>query len=57
MMPVENENKSYDPRESQYFSGLPSFVQESVMQSAGMIRNDEELKAAAEQLIRNDNNR
>lgn len=57
MIPVENEYKDYDPRESEFFSGLPPFVQESIMQGAGMIHSDEELKAAAEKLIRDDNNR
>ncbi len=54
MNPVDNKNE-YNPRESQYFQGLPAFVQESIMQSAGSIENDEELRAAAEQLIKADN--
>jgi hypothetical protein len=57
MTPVINDNNNYDPRESQFFSGLPLFVQESIMQSAGMIHSDEELRATAEQLIRQDNAR
>lgn len=57
MIPVENEYKDYDPRKSEFFSGLPPFVQESIMQGAGMIHSDEELKAAAEKIIRDDNNR
>lgn len=55
MYPIENENQTYNPRESQYFKGLPAFVQEAIIQSAGSITNDEELRNAAEQLIFNDN--
>ncbi len=55
MIPVENENKAYDPRESQYFQGLPAFVQESILQSGSAISSDEELRHTAEQLIYKDN--
>lgn len=54
MQPVDYKNE-YNPRESQYFQGLPKFVQEAIMQSAGSIENDEELRATAEQLIKADN--
>ncbi len=57
MIPTNESSKNYDPRESQFFNDLPAFVQESVMQSAGMIHSDEELKATAEQIIRQDNNK
>ena len=55
MIPVENQSKSYDPRESQYFQGLPAFVQESILQSGSNISSDEELRHTAEQLIYRDN--
>lgn len=55
MIPYENENKQYDPRESQYFQGLPAFVQESILQSGSAINSDEELRHTAEQLIYRDN--
>lgn len=55
MIPVENENKQYDPRESQYFKGLPKFVQESILQAGSSISSDEELRHTAEQLIYRDN--
>ena len=54
MQPVDYKNE-YNPRESQGFQGLPAFVQEAIMQSAGSIENDEELRATAEQLIKADN--
>ncbi len=53
MRPVEEQ--SYDVRESQYFQGLPAFLQESIIQSAGSITNDEELRATAEKMMFNSN--
>ena len=55
MIPYKDENKQYDPRESQYFQGLPAFVQESILQSGSAINSDEELRHTAEQLIYRDN--
>lgn len=53
MRPIEEQN--YDVRESQYFQGLPAFLQESIIQSAGSITNDEELRATAEQIMLQNN--
>lgn len=55
MIPVENQNKSYDPKESQYFQNLPPFVQEAILQAGGSISSDEELRHTAEQLIYREN--
>ena len=55
MIPVENQNNSYDARESQYFKSLPLFVQESILQAGSAITNDEELRRTAEQIILRDN--
>ena len=55
MIPVEEQNNQYDPRDSVYFQGLPAFVQESILQSGSAINSDQELRDAAEQLIKRDN--
>ncbi len=51
MTPSNDQNKAYDVRESNFFEGLPPFVQETVLQSAGMINSDEELRSAAEKIM------
>ena len=48
--PVEN-NEPYNPIDSSYFKSLPSFVQETIMQSSGLIKNEEELRTAAEKMM------
>ncbi|MBO5746116.1 MAG: hypothetical protein J6S13_03410 [Clostridia bacterium] len=55
MIPSNEPNNSFDVRNSGFFKGLPPFLQESIMQSGAEITNEQELKAAAEQLIRREN--
>lgn len=50
MIPIEN-NDSFNIQNSEYFKTLPSFVKETIMQSSGLINNEEELKETAEKLM------
>ncbi len=54
MQPEEIKNE-YNVRDSQYFQGLPAFLQESILQATGSISNDEELRATAEQIMQREN--
>lgn len=51
-IPVQN-TSSYDPESSEYFKNLPAFVQETIMQSSGLINNEDELREAAERMLGN----
>lgn len=48
--PVENQ-KTYDPKNSEYFNNLPLFVQETIIQSTDQISNDAELKDVADKIM------
>lgn len=49
--PTDNFDNGYNVTESRLFKSLPPFVQEAVVQSSAVIRNDEELKSAADDLL------
>ncbi len=49
-IPVEND-KDYDFKNSEYFNSLPAFIQESVIQSAGLIKNEDDLKSVAGKIM------
>lgn len=49
--PIEEKQNCFNPADSQYFNTLPAFVQESLMQSAGLITDEQSLREAAENLM------
>ena len=49
--PIEEKNDCFNPADSQYFKSLPAFVQESLMQSGGLITDEQSLRQAAENIL------
>lgn len=49
-MPEENKKK-YNMQKSSYFNSLPPYVRETLVQSAGLIENDEDLINAADKIM------
>lgn len=48
--PIEFEN-DFNVKENDYFNSLPSVVQETILQSSGLISSEQELREAADKLI------